>query len=189
MYNKSSSLVGAHCSDTSSSSLFSNPMSVLPRDRSDVPLCQCRPDANGQLPRSSSQMCSFCRSQSIRSSVDSSIYSGSSFLPSSSGSVGLSQLDECNKAEPRRFDSPQLASQHPLLGLGDAEYLAAMRCVVIPVSREFKPDVILISAGFDAAVGHGEALGGYSLSPGLFAWITRQASVFCDFLFQDCIMI
>ncbi|KAA3677548.1 uncharacterized protein DEA37_0008847 [Paragonimus westermani] len=68
----------------------------------------------------------------------------------------------------------QQSNRRPLLGLSDAEYLAAMRCVVLPVAHEFQPDMILISAGFDAASGHGEALGGYAVSPGTFAWITRQ---------------
>jgi acetoin utilization deacetylase AcuC-like enzyme len=35
-------------------------------------------------------------------------------------------------------------------GCGDAEYLAVMDAVVVPVLHEFRPDVILVSAGFDA---------------------------------------
>lgn len=33
--------------------------------------------------------------------------------------------------------------------LGDAEYLAAFRTLVMPIAREFEPDIILVSAGFD----------------------------------------
>ncbi len=33
---------------------------------------------------------------------------------------------------------------------GDAEYVAVFRDVVVPIVREFRPDVILVSAGFDA---------------------------------------
>ncbi|XP_033103185.1 histone deacetylase 4-like [Anneissia japonica] len=58
--------------------------------------------------------------------------------------------------------------------LGDVEYLAAFRSVVMPVAREFSPDVILVSAGFDAAPGHPNPLGGYNVSPVGFAYMTRQ---------------
>ncbi|KAL5105101.1 Histone deacetylase 4 [Taenia crassiceps] len=60
------------------------------------------------------------------------------------------------------------------VGLSDSEYLAAFRSLVLPLATEFAPDVVLVSAGFDAAAGHGSALGGYEISPGAFAWMTRQ---------------
>ncbi|KAG7246937.1 hypothetical protein CRUP_014962, partial [Coryphaenoides rupestris] len=34
--------------------------------------------------------------------------------------------------------------------MGDAEYLAAFRAVVMPIASEFSPDMVLISSGFDA---------------------------------------
>ncbi|GMT31558.1 hypothetical protein PFISCL1PPCAC_22855, partial [Pristionchus fissidentatus] len=58
--------------------------------------------------------------------------------------------------------------------MGDAEYLAAWRVVVQPVLQSFRPDFILVSAGFDAARGHPHALGGYEVSPQLFGWMTRS---------------
>lgn len=58
--------------------------------------------------------------------------------------------------------------------MGDAEYLAAWRCVVAPVLDEFMPDFILVSAGFDGAKGHPSTLGGYELSPQLFGYLTAQ---------------
>lgn len=57
--------------------------------------------------------------------------------------------------------------------MGDAEYLAAFRHIVLPVAREFKPDMILVSCGFDAAPGHPVNLGGYNVSPAAFGWMTR----------------
>ncbi|KAL7062250.1 hypothetical protein AAHC03_0393 [Spirometra sp. Aus1] len=57
--------------------------------------------------------------------------------------------------------------------MGDAEYLAAFRHVILPVAREFKPELILVSAGFDAAPGHSINLGGYNVSPAAFGWMTR----------------
>lgn len=58
--------------------------------------------------------------------------------------------------------------------LGDAEYLAAFRSVVLPIAREFDPDLILVSAGFDATDGHLPPLGGYRVSPACFGYMTRQ---------------
>ncbi|XP_036175717.1 histone deacetylase 4 isoform X1 [Myotis myotis] len=48
--------------------------------------------------------------------------------------------------------------------MGDAEYLAAFRMVVMPIANEFAPDMVLVSAGFDAVEGHPTPLGGYNLS-------------------------
>lgn len=58
--------------------------------------------------------------------------------------------------------------------LGDAEYLAAFRSIVMPIAREFGPDIVLVSAGFDAAEGHSPPLGGYRVSPACFGYMTRQ---------------
>ncbi|KAG5441882.1 Histone deacetylase 5 [Clonorchis sinensis] len=177
LYRKTSSrpiVAGIHSPETSSGSVFSNQASVLHRDPTDLPVCHCRLDANEHSHNSSAQPCSVCLSQSIRSSIASSILSGSSFLPTSSGSTALEDCRAAGSNPERPHATDPITPHRPLLGLSDAEYLAAMRCVVIPIGHEFKPDVILISAGFDAARGHGEALGGYSVSPGLFAWITRQ---------------
>ncbi|CAH1153341.1 unnamed protein product [Phaedon cochleariae] len=38
-------------------------------------------------------------------------------------------------------------------GLGDSEYLATVLNILLPVAYEFDPDLILISAGFDSAIG------------------------------------
>lgn len=35
----------------------------------------------------------------------------------------------------------------------------------MPIAREFNPECVLVSAGFDAAKGHATALGGYEVSP------------------------
>ena len=47
---------------------------------------------------------------------------------------------------------------------GDPEYFAAFRSIVIPIAKEFQPDIVLVSAGFDAAAGHSPALGGYRVT-------------------------
>ncbi|XP_057809102.1 histone deacetylase 5-like [Salvia miltiorrhiza] len=46
---------------------------------------------------------------------------------------------------------------------GDADYLAVWDHILIPITKEFEPDMIIISAGFDAA--KGDPLGGCCVSP------------------------
>ncbi|KAK2488779.1 hypothetical protein MC885_019226, partial [Smutsia gigantea] len=58
--------------------------------------------------------------------------------------------------------------------MGDPEYLAAFRMVVMPIAREFSPDLVLVSAGFDAAEGHPAPLGGYRVSAKCFGYMTQQ---------------
>uniref|UniRef100_A0ABI8AEX1 Histone deacetylase n=1 Tax=Felis catus TaxID=9685 RepID=A0ABI8AEX1_FELCA len=58
--------------------------------------------------------------------------------------------------------------------MGDPEYLAAFRMVVMPIAREFSPDLVLVSAGFDAAEGHPAPLGGYHVSAKCFGYMTQQ---------------
>ncbi|XP_048200372.1 histone deacetylase 4 isoform X7 [Perognathus longimembris pacificus] len=58
--------------------------------------------------------------------------------------------------------------------MGDTEYLAAFRTVVMPIANEFAPDVVLVSSGFDAVEGHPTPLGGYNLSAKCFGYLTKQ---------------
>uniref|UniRef100_A0A671MWT4 Histone deacetylase n=1 Tax=Sinocyclocheilus anshuiensis TaxID=1608454 RepID=A0A671MWT4_9TELE len=58
--------------------------------------------------------------------------------------------------------------------MGDADYLAAFRTVVMPIANEFAPDVVLVSSGFDAVEGHLPPLGGYKLTAKCFGYLTKQ---------------
>ncbi|XP_036991408.2 histone deacetylase 7 isoform X1 [Artibeus jamaicensis] len=58
--------------------------------------------------------------------------------------------------------------------MGDPEYLTAFGKVVMPIAREFSPDLVLVSAGFDAAEGHPAPLGGYHVSAKCFGYMTQQ---------------
>ena len=40
--------------------------------------------------------------------------------------------------------------------------------------QEFEPEIVLVSAGFDAATGHPSQLGGYQVSSACFGYMTRQ---------------
>lgn len=57
-------------------------------------------------------------------------------------------------------------------GVGDVEYLAAFRQIIMPIAEQFNPDLVLISAGFDAALG--DPLGGCCLTPVGYAHMTHQ---------------
>mmetsp|Transcript_42422 Transcript_42422/g.79621 ORF Transcript_42422/g.79621 Transcript_42422/m.79621 type:complete len:545 (-) Transcript_42422:75-1709(-) len=61
-------------------------------------------------------------------------------------------------------------------GMGDDEYFAAWQCVLLPIAREFNPQLVLVSAGFDAAQGD---LGGCSVTPAGFAQMTRMLQSVC----------
>lgn len=43
-------------------------------------------------------------------------------------------------------------------GMGDPEYVAAFQQVVLPIAYQFNPELVLVSAGFDACIG--DPLGG-----------------------------
>ena len=38
-------------------------------------------------------------------------------------------------------------------GLGDEDYLSIFHQILMPVTHEFRPDLILVSAGYDSAIG------------------------------------
>lgn len=57
-------------------------------------------------------------------------------------------------------------------GMGDGEYMAAFQRIVMPIAQEFDPDLVIISAGFDAA--EGDELGGCFVTPQCYAHMTHM---------------
>ena len=57
-------------------------------------------------------------------------------------------------------------------GCGDREYMHAFHRLIMPIAREYAPELVLVSAGFDAA--EGDPLGGMALSPAGYAQMTAQ---------------
>jgi histone deacetylase 6 len=57
-------------------------------------------------------------------------------------------------------------------GMGDGEYMAAFQKIVMPIAKEFNPDMVVISAGFDAA--DGDELGGCFVTPACYAHMTHM---------------
>ncbi|TFK25666.1 histone deacetylase clr3 [Coprinopsis marcescibilis] len=57
-------------------------------------------------------------------------------------------------------------------GMEDADYLHAFQKVIIPIAMEFSPELVIISAGFDAA--EGDDLGECHVSPAGYAHMTHM---------------
>lgn len=60
----------------------------------------------------------------------------------------------------------------PSAHMTDSDYLAAFSRIVMPIATEFAPDIVIISAGFDAA--DGDPLGDCHVSPLGYAHMTYQ---------------
>jgi len=58
--------------------------------------------------------------------------------------------------------------------MGSAEYLTAFLQLVIPVARQFNPQLVLVAAGFDAAIG--DVLGGCRVDPACYGHLTHLLS-------------
>ena len=57
-------------------------------------------------------------------------------------------------------------------GMGDADYTYAFEEIVVPVARRWKPQAILVSAGFD--IHHNDPLGGMAVTESGFTKMTRM---------------
>lgn len=56
--------------------------------------------------------------------------------------------------------------------MGDADYMLAFHRIVLPIAYDFKPDLVVISAGFDS--GLGDPLGGCRITPEGYAHMTHM---------------
>ncbi|MDQ3889667.1 MAG: histone deacetylase [Actinomycetota bacterium] len=63
-------------------------------------------------------------------------------------------------------------------GSGDSDYLTAMEARVEPAISSFEPDLLLVSAGFDAAAG--DPLGGMRVSAAGFGELARRAATLSE---------
>jgi acetoin utilization deacetylase AcuC-like enzyme len=66
-------------------------------------------------------------------------------------------------------------------GSGDVEYAAVMRKIFVPLCEEFKPELVAVSAGFDAHID--DPLTGLELSTNAYGWLAdlviEQAERLC----------
>ncbi|KAL5014978.1 hypothetical protein ScPMuIL_009248 [Solemya velum] len=59
-------------------------------------------------------------------------------------------------------------------GMGDSEYIAAFQQIIMPIAYQFSPELVLVSAGFDSAMG--DPLGNYCLTPAGYGHMTHMLS-------------
>ena len=63
-------------------------------------------------------------------------------------------------------------------GLGDADYRQAFKEIIIPRAKQFAPDAVLISAGFDAHFA--DPLGDIKLNSQSYVWMTQMMMELAD---------
>ena len=81
------------------------------------------------------------------------------------GFNGESRNDPANRIINVGFNGPK----------GDEFYIDTFKSLVLPLRETFKPDLIIVSAGFDAAVG--DEIGGCHVTPQCYGELTRLLSV------------
>jgi histone deacetylase 6 len=60
-------------------------------------------------------------------------------------------------------------------GMGDAQYQLAFDTIVMPIARQFAPDLVFVCAGFDAAAGDKKSKAEFNVTASCFGWMVRQA--------------
>eukprot|EP01126_Amoeba_proteus_P061163 TRINITY_DN8175_c0_g1_i3.p1 TRINITY_DN8175_c0_g1~~TRINITY_DN8175_c0_g1_i3.p1 ORF type:complete len:146 (-),score=27.93 TRINITY_DN8175_c0_g1_i3:307-744(-) len=78
---------------------------------------------------------------------------GKGFFP------GTGQVDEVGRKSGKGF-TVNVPFHYD--GMGDADYLACFHFVFLPIAREFNPDIVIVSAGFDC--GKNDQIGPMSVS-------------------------
>jgi acetoin utilization deacetylase AcuC-like enzyme len=83
---------------------------------------------------------------------------------------GTGEADEVGDADGKGYTvNVPLAA-----GGGDAEYASAFERIVLPVVADYAPDLVLVSAGFDASAR--DPLAQMELSPNAFGWMAREVA-------------
>ncbi|KAJ9125473.1 hypothetical protein QFC22_000434 [Naganishia vaughanmartiniae] len=94
-------------------------------------------------------------------------HDGGSFYPQSD--FGALEVTGAGAGEGTSVNIPW-----PKRGFGDADYLYAFQKIIMPIAYEFAPDLVIISAGFDAA--DGDTLGQCKVTPVGYAHMTYMLS-------------
>ena len=66
------------------------------------------------------------------------------------------------------------------IGCGPTDYLAIFQTVFLPIAIEFQPDLVLVSAGYDAAIGCPE--GEMMVTPATYPHLLHQVVLHCSIL-------
>jgi histone deacetylase 6 len=59
-------------------------------------------------------------------------------------------------------------------GHDDASYILAFNWIILPILRQFNPDVVFVCAGFDAAVGDKKSQANFQVTKHCYGWMTTQ---------------
>jgi acetoin utilization deacetylase AcuC-like enzyme len=94
------------------------------------------------------------------------------------GSSHQSQFYPGTGARNERGASDNIVNVPLARGAGSAAFRAGMRDDLLPALRRFAPDLLVISAGFDAH--HLDPLGGLQFTDEDFAWVTRELMAAAD---------
>ncbi|KAJ9109114.1 hypothetical protein QFC21_000442 [Naganishia friedmannii] len=98
-------------------------------------------------------------------------HDGGSFYPQSD--FGALEVTGAGAGEGTSVNIPW-----PKRGFGDADYLYAFQKIIMPIAYEFAPDLVIISAGFDAA--DGDTLGQCKVTPVGYAHMTYMLSALAE---------
>lgn len=112
--------------------------------------------------------------QSVFESCASVLYVSIHERPGSIDFPGSGQADEVGTGPGRGYTLNVPLSR----GAGDAEYRAAIEREILPALRRFRPEMLLLSAGFDALAA--DAISHLALEPESFGWITEQLLTAAD---------
>ena len=63
-------------------------------------------------------------------------------------------------------------------GMADMEYMLAFQSIILPITYDFNPELVLVSAGFDAAIG--DQLGGCKVTPEAYGFFTQWLSALAN---------
>ncbi|XP_002164574.3 polyamine deacetylase HDAC10 [Hydra vulgaris] len=63
-------------------------------------------------------------------------------------------------------------------GMNDADYILAFKHVLLPIAKEYNPELVLVSAGFDS--GKGDPLGNCKVTPAGYAQMTKELMSLAD---------
>ncbi|RPB22571.1 hypothetical protein L211DRAFT_330458 [Terfezia boudieri ATCC MYA-4762] len=92
-------------------------------------------------------------------------YSNGTFYPP--GTAG--NVDKCGEGvgEGKNVNIPWSVG-----AMGDGDYIYVFQRIVMPIAMEFQPDLVIVSAGFDAAAG--DSIGGCYVTPPGYAHMTAM---------------
>ena len=103
--------------------------------------------------------------------ISAHVFAGGNFYPN--GPNGGTYIDGKGQGKGRNINIAWDS-----FGRTDGDYLQAFQQIVMPVAREFDPDLVVVASGFDAA--DGDYLGGCFVSPACYAQMTHMLMSLAD---------